>query len=43
MRSDGQVSNEVMNRILHELDLEESRLEISESPRPPGEKERFEP
>ena len=28
MRSDGQLSNEVMNRILHELDLEESRLEI---------------
>ena len=28
MRSDGDVSNEVMNRILQELDLEESRLEI---------------
>ena len=28
MRSDGKLSNEVMNRILHELDLEESRLEI---------------
>jgi Na+/H+ antiporter len=28
MRSDGDVSNEVMNRILRELDLEESRLEI---------------
>jgi hypothetical protein len=28
MRSDGEVSNEVMNRILRELDLEESRLEI---------------
>jgi CPA1 family monovalent cation:H+ antiporter len=28
MRSDGQLSNEVMNRIVHELDLEESRLEI---------------
>jgi NhaP-type Na+/H+ or K+/H+ antiporter len=28
MRSDGKVSNEVMNRILRELDLEESRLEI---------------
>ena len=28
MRSVGDVSNEVMNRILRELDLEESRLEI---------------
>jgi monovalent cation/hydrogen antiporter len=28
MRSDGDLSNEVMNRILRELDLEESRLEI---------------
>ncbi|MGH3367040.1 MAG: Na+/H+ antiporter, partial [Nocardioidaceae bacterium] len=28
MRSEGDVSNEVMNRILRELDLEESRLEI---------------
>jgi CPA1 family monovalent cation:H+ antiporter len=28
MRTDGEVSNEVMNRILRELDLEESRLEI---------------
>src|SRR6266536_3018840 len=28
MRSAGKLSNEVMNRILHELDLEESRLEI---------------
>jgi CPA1 family monovalent cation:H+ antiporter len=28
MRSDGGLSNEVMNRILRELDLEESRLEI---------------
>src|SRR6266496_499783 len=28
MRSDGKLSNAVMNRILHELDLEESRLEI---------------
>jgi CPA1 family monovalent cation:H+ antiporter len=28
MRRDGDLSNEVMNRILHELDLEESRLEI---------------
>jgi monovalent cation/hydrogen antiporter len=28
LRSDGQLSNEVMNKIVHELDLEESRLEI---------------
>jgi monovalent cation/hydrogen antiporter len=28
MRSDGRLSNEVMNKIVHELDLEESRLEI---------------
>jgi Na+/H+ antiporter len=28
MRSDGELSNEAMNRILTELDLEESRLEI---------------
>jgi monovalent cation/hydrogen antiporter len=28
LRHDGQVSNEVMHRVLHELDLEESRLEI---------------
>jgi monovalent cation/hydrogen antiporter len=28
LRSDGELSNEVMNRILRELDLEESRLEI---------------
>ena len=28
MRSDGKLSNEVMNRILLELDLEESRLEM---------------
>ena len=28
MRGDGELSNEVMNRILRELDLEESRLEI---------------
>jgi len=28
LRSDRKLSNEVMNRILHELDLEESRLEI---------------
>ncbi len=28
MRSDGEISNEVMNRVIRELDLEESRLEI---------------
>ena len=28
MRGEGQLSNEVMNRLLRELDLEESRLEI---------------
>jgi len=28
MRSDGELSNEVMNRVIRELDLEESRLEI---------------
>ena len=28
LRSDGEISNEAMNRILRELDLEESRLEI---------------
>lgn len=28
MRSDGDFSSEVMNRVLRELDLEESRLEI---------------
>ena len=28
MRSDGRLSNETMNRILRELDLEESRLDI---------------
>jgi monovalent cation/hydrogen antiporter len=28
MRSDGELSNEAMNRILRELDLEESRLEL---------------
>jgi monovalent cation/hydrogen antiporter len=27
MRRDGKLSNETMNRILRELDLEESRLE----------------
>jgi hypothetical protein len=29
LRDDGQLSNQAMNRILRELDLEESRLEIS--------------
>jgi hypothetical protein len=28
MQSEGKLSKEVMNRILHELDLEESRPEI---------------
>jgi monovalent cation/hydrogen antiporter len=28
MRRDGELSNEMMNRLLRELDLEESRLEI---------------
>ncbi len=28
MRSNGELSNEMMNRILRELDLEEARLEI---------------
>jgi CPA1 family monovalent cation:H+ antiporter len=28
LRGDGQLSNEAMNRILRELDLEESRLEL---------------
>ena len=28
LRGEGQLSNEAMNRILRELDLEESRLEI---------------
>jgi monovalent cation/hydrogen antiporter len=28
LRNDGQISNEVMNRVIRELDLEESRLEI---------------
>ncbi len=28
LRNDGQLSNEVMNRVIQELDLEESRLEI---------------
>jgi monovalent cation/hydrogen antiporter len=36
MRSEGTLSNEVMNRILHELDLEESRLETTGTPRAPA-------
>jgi hypothetical protein len=28
MRSDGELSNEVMNRVIRDFDLEESRLEI---------------
>lgn len=28
MRNNGELSNEIMNRILRELDLEQSRLEI---------------
>ena len=28
LRNDGQISNEVMNRVVRELDLEETRLEI---------------
>jgi monovalent cation/hydrogen antiporter len=28
LRNDGQISNEIMNRVIQELDLEESRLEI---------------
>ena len=28
MRNEGRISNEVMNRVVHDLDLEESRLEI---------------
>jgi CPA1 family monovalent cation:H+ antiporter len=35
MRSEGTLSNEAMNRILHELDLEESRLETTGTPRAP--------
>jgi CPA1 family monovalent cation:H+ antiporter len=34
MRSEGRLSNDVMHRIMRELDLEESRLEISAAPRP---------
>jgi hypothetical protein len=34
MRDERKISNETMNRILQELDLEESRLEIS-APTPP--------
>lgn len=33
------LSNETMNRILHELDLEESRPEISGTPLPPAQHE----
>jgi hypothetical protein len=36
MRSEGTLSNEVMNRILRELDLEESRLETTGTPQPPA-------
>jgi hypothetical protein len=36
MRSEGKLSNEVMNRILRELDLEESRLEILVAALPNG-------
>ena len=28
LRNEGEISNEVMNRVIRELDLEESRLEI---------------
>src|SRR5205085_101287 len=35
MRSEGTLSNEVMNRILRELDLEESRLETTATPQSP--------
>jgi hypothetical protein len=28
MRNDGGISNEVMNRVIRELDLQQSRLEI---------------
>jgi len=34
LRNDGEISNEVMNRVIQELDLEESRLEIGD--RRPG-------
>ena len=34
MRSERKLSNDVMLRILRELDLEESRLEISAAPQP---------
>ena len=34
MRSEGKLSNDVMLRIMRELDLEESRLEISATPQP---------
>jgi monovalent cation/hydrogen antiporter len=36
MRSDHALSNEVMNRILRELDLEESRLETTATPQTPA-------
>jgi CPA1 family monovalent cation:H+ antiporter len=36
MRSEGTLSNEVMNRILRELDLEESRLETTGTPQAPA-------
>jgi CPA1 family monovalent cation:H+ antiporter len=29
LRNEGEISNEVMNRVVREFDLEESRLEIS--------------
>jgi len=32
LRNQGQISNQVMGRIEHDLDLEDSRLEISETP-----------
>jgi monovalent cation/hydrogen antiporter len=40
LRSDGGVSNEVMLRVMHEFDLEESRLEISGSPSRPDDPQR---
>ena len=38
LRNEGKLSNEVMIRIMRELDLEESRLEISEAPQPSSER-----
>jgi hypothetical protein len=32
LRNQGQISNQVMGRIEHDLDLEDSRLEIWETP-----------